>query len=315
MSNFKLEDFLYNNNVLQPLKGFCNTIQEGSINKAAKKMGLTQSTVTRQIIAIERKLDIKLFDRSGHSVKPTKAGKKLYKIAIKQIHGIESIFQNFHNEMRKDYDNTLTIAIHQAVGAYIIPKYIKQLLDVKEFKDIKIKLCNIKREDAFKRLINKEVDFAFYPSVKNESIPIEIIKKEIFKYKNTIIFNKNHPLAKKDKITKKDIQKYKYILRDQYTFYNIQKSLGLNVSQICFENGTKEMSVGLIVENIDISGVQEILLNNKSFKINENIEYRNTDHLFPESSYSLFYLNNFKPKKSVNFIIKNIMKDKDDKYK
>jgi DNA-binding transcriptional LysR family regulator len=311
MPDFKLDDFLYKSNIIQPLKGFCNTIQEGSINKAAQKMGLTQSTVTRQIKALERDLGIALFDRVGNRVVPTKEGEKLYEMAIVQLQGLESLMHNFHKEIKERNDNTLTIAVHQAVGAYILPKYIRQLLDQDEFKDLNIVISNIPKKEAFKRLVNKEIDLAFYSSTYEEEVPVEIEEDKIFKYKSTLILHKNHPLAKKDYITKEDMQKYKYLIRDGASLYNIKKSLNLDAGNIRFENGTVEMTIGLIAENIDMTGIANTIIDNNSIHLNPDIVCKDTTHLFLDSTYSIFYLKNEIYKKNLEYLINQIKKDKE----
>ncbi len=60
-----IQQFHYKNNRFQQLRGFCYTVQNGSMSKAAKKMKLSQGAVSLQIKALERDLGVSLFSRSG----------------------------------------------------------------------------------------------------------------------------------------------------------------------------------------------------------------------------------------------------------
>ena len=310
MSDFKLEDFLYKSNIIQPLKGFCNTVQEGSINKASQKMGLTQSTVTRQILALERELGIQLFDRSGKCAVPTEEGRKFYEMAIIQLQGMESLFRGFHKKLQEDKKNKLIIASHYTSLSFILPKYIKILMNNEDFKDLEIKLCNISKEEAFERLKEDKIDFAFYPAMESNHTPIEIKKERIFDFKTAIFINKKHPLAKIKTITRKDLEKYEYLLIDKYTFYDPKKIVNFKQSRITFEKGNSYIVLGLVKENIAVGGGSEIFLKKDTF-ISKDIIIKNVDNLFPKLSFSLFTLKNKKSKKSALFFFDKLRQDSD----
>jgi len=310
MPDFKLEDFLYKSNIIQPLKGFCNTIQEGSINKAATKMGLTQSTVTRQIKALERDLGIKLFDRVGNRVVPTEEANQLYELAIVQLQGLESLLRNFHDKLGQKNRKTLTIAAHYTSLINIMPKYIKKLISRIEFKDVEIKLCNIPRQEALNRLVNDKIDLAFYPSVEHDNIPIEIEKTNIFRFKNVLFMDKSHPLAKKNKIQKEDMEKHQYLLIDKYTFYDLSKIIEFPPINIKLENGNSAITMALAKEGIAMGGGSEVYLNEGKNK-DENIIFKDVDHIFPKMFYSLFLLKNKQIKESVSFIKQELIEDSD----
>ena len=61
-------------------------IQEGSLNKAAEKLYLTQPTLTKCIHKIEEEYSILIFERKkGSRIKLTKEGELLYKLATKIV--------------------------------------------------------------------------------------------------------------------------------------------------------------------------------------------------------------------------------------
>lgn len=60
------------------LAAFAAVVREGSFTRAAAQMGVTQSALSQTIRARERRLDLKLLNRTTRSVSTTEAGERLY---------------------------------------------------------------------------------------------------------------------------------------------------------------------------------------------------------------------------------------------
>ncbi|MBY0465573.1 MAG: LysR family transcriptional regulator, partial [Burkholderiales bacterium] len=56
------------------LKAFLETAETGSLSAAARKLGLTQPTLSRQVAAIEQRMGVTLFERVGKSMALTPTG-------------------------------------------------------------------------------------------------------------------------------------------------------------------------------------------------------------------------------------------------
>lgn len=63
------------------LKAFCKIVESGSINAAAAKMGIKQSSVSRQMSALEDQLGVPLIRRHARGVDLTEQGELLYNFA------------------------------------------------------------------------------------------------------------------------------------------------------------------------------------------------------------------------------------------
>jgi DNA-binding transcriptional LysR family regulator len=61
------------------LAAFCAVVERRSFSQAAERLGVTQPAVSLQIQALEKRLGLKLLDRSGRRVEPTEAGMRLYR--------------------------------------------------------------------------------------------------------------------------------------------------------------------------------------------------------------------------------------------
>lgn len=205
------KQFYYKRNRLQQIRGFCYTVQTGSMSKSAKKIGLSQSSITLQIQSLERDLGIKLFVRNKTKIKPTPEGEKFYSYCISQIHQIDSLFENFLKHLQENNLKTLDVASNHAGISYILPKYLKQFKIT--HPDINFKIRNLSKSDCFSRLLNDEIDMFIYP-MNCDEIPEEFEFLPIVKYQPILLTRKDHPLSKKKKITLADVAKYDLVRID-----------------------------------------------------------------------------------------------------
>src|SRR3546814_7676091 len=73
--------FTYKGDRLKPLRAFCQTARLGSVSRAAEALFVSQPAVTQQLQALERELGVRLFERSGRRLVPTREGETLYELA------------------------------------------------------------------------------------------------------------------------------------------------------------------------------------------------------------------------------------------
>src|SRR6267142_4460645 len=63
--------------MIPQLRSFLAVVQEGSLHRAAKRLHLSQSALSRQMQALEYELGGKLLERSSTGVRPTVGGHAL----------------------------------------------------------------------------------------------------------------------------------------------------------------------------------------------------------------------------------------------
>ena len=66
---------------LKQLEAFVEVAQSGSFSKAAKKLFLTQPTISAHIASLEKELDTRVFVRNTKEVSLSPEGQKLYTYA------------------------------------------------------------------------------------------------------------------------------------------------------------------------------------------------------------------------------------------
>ena len=60
--------------MIELLRAFCIVVEEGSLNRAAERLHITQPSLTRQMQALENEIGGALLQRQSSGVKPTALG-------------------------------------------------------------------------------------------------------------------------------------------------------------------------------------------------------------------------------------------------
>lgn len=288
------KQFYYKRNRVQQLRGFYYAVKTGSISKAAKEMGLTQSAVTLQIQSLERDLGIKVFNREKHKISLTIEGKELYSEAAYYVQGIDNLFENFIQTTKEKESNIVNIASNHVGISYILPKYIKYFKNSHQF--VKFQIRNLPKSECITRLINDEIDMFIYPMTEEE-IPQEFQFFPMVKYQPILLTKKNHPLTKKNKITLPDIAKYELVRIDPKlitlkSFEELIKAHKIR-STIEFEMSDWEILKKFVKADIGIAVISNIALEGEEDK--ELAGTILTDY-FPEMTYGILVKKNKKLK-------------------
>ena len=155
------QQFYYKNNRLQQLRGFCHTVELGSISKAAEHMNLKQSSVSLQIKTLEDDLKTQLFKRNGPHISLTAEGHKLFALARPYVEGISNIHHEFSQELKTAEKTELHIAANGTAKAYILPHIIKEYTQL--YHDIYIVIHFAEHDEAMDLIQRDIVDFAILP--------------------------------------------------------------------------------------------------------------------------------------------------------
>jgi DNA-binding transcriptional LysR family regulator len=108
---------------LRALEVFCKIVELRSFSRAAEAVHLTQPTVSGHIKALETELELRLFDRAGRTVTPTRAGELLHSYARRILALRDETLQAI-NEHKGGLKGHLTVGGSSIPGAYILPPLV-----------------------------------------------------------------------------------------------------------------------------------------------------------------------------------------------
>ncbi|MFQ5840441.1 MAG: selenium metabolism-associated LysR family transcriptional regulator, partial [Candidatus Methylomirabilales bacterium] len=102
------------------LEVFCRIVELKSFSRAAEAVALTQPTVSGHIKALEEEVGLRLLDRLGKVVTPTKAGTLLYRYA-KQILALRGQAIQALDQYKGSLRGTLVVGGSNIPGEYVLP--------------------------------------------------------------------------------------------------------------------------------------------------------------------------------------------------
>jgi len=201
----------YKNNRLKQLRAFTQVVRSGSISKAAEKLFLSQPSVSLQIQALERELNVTLFERRGPSLKLTPQGEVLYELADPLVEGIDGLQDNFTAHFGKLDSGELNIGAGESTILYILPEPVRRF--VATYPGVTMKMHNVTGRDGLKMLRADEIDFAVGSML---DVPEDIEYTPVVTFDPMLITPLDHPLAEKSRageaITLEDVSRYGLIL-------------------------------------------------------------------------------------------------------
>ena len=271
----------YKQNRMKQLRAFCHASRTGSISEAAEQLFLSQPTVTLQIQALERELNITLFERRGPKIQLTPEGKLLYELSNSLVDGIDQLHETFAANLGRLESGELNIAAGESTILYILPDFVNQFN--KNYPQIHLKLLNVTGRDGMALVRSDKADFAVGSMLE---VPDDIIYRPIFTYNPVLITPKDHPLADKEYITLEDISPYGLILPPHHlsTWRVVdmafrQQNLSFHVS---LEAGGWEIIKKYVELGMGVSIVTDVCLTG-----DENLVRKPLDDYFPKRSYGL----------------------------
>ncbi len=125
----------------EKLKTFIVVAEKKSFSEAAKRLFVTQPTITAQIKALEEELNTKLFERTTQKVSLTQSGFILMNHA-KEIVRLNDTARKEITEIDNIVHGELSIGCSFTIGEYIMPEFLKKFKDMYPLIQIKVDITN-----------------------------------------------------------------------------------------------------------------------------------------------------------------------------
>lgn len=191
---------------LRQLKYFLKVAETLNFSSASKELFITQSTLSQQIIQLERELDQKLFQRNSHEVMLTEAGHTLLPLARDTVNSANTCVLRL-----QELKSLLTGELNIGATFSFCSIATETLMDfLKKYPNVKLNVCYASMEELMDKLVRHELDFvlAFRPSVRDEHVESHVL----FNNRLAAIVNEQHPIAKYKSVTFGDIDRFDFAL-------------------------------------------------------------------------------------------------------
>ncbi|MEM6577278.1 MAG: LysR family transcriptional regulator [Pseudomonadota bacterium] len=136
------------------LRAFLATAETGSLSAAARRLGLTQPTLGRQVTALEERLGLTLFERKGRTLVLTDVARDLLE-ETRQMGDAAARLARLAEGRIHTLEGTIKITASDMTSAYVLPDVLLQLRGAAPRLRVDIVAANDVRD-----ILSREADIA-----------------------------------------------------------------------------------------------------------------------------------------------------------
>lgn len=197
-----IEQFIY----------FKTIVEKKTYSQAASYLNLSQSSLSKQIIKLEREIGIELFDRSKRQIVLTEAGEQFYQDVNKLLNQYDETMHNI-NKQKNKIASEIKIAMLPIQAQYDIGHKLRKFK--KCYPDTSILTREIEERDFDIHLMNHQYDIFILRDDWNE---LKDYKKiPVFNDQIVAVVSNEHVLAKNSVIDLNMLKHEKLLMLPKYT--------------------------------------------------------------------------------------------------
>jgi DNA-binding transcriptional LysR family regulator len=194
---------------LHRLEVFSKVYEMKSFSRGAKACMLSQPTVSEHIRYLETFLEVKLFDRLGRQVVPTRAGEILYDYALRMLNLRREVTRTLEL-YRGKMSGELELGGSTIPGQYILPSLIGKFKQ--SFADIRIKLVIADTMNIINMVLEGSLELGVVGArMKNNKLEFN----RLFDDELVLAISPNHQWSKRSSISLDELADTPFIMREQ----------------------------------------------------------------------------------------------------
>lgn len=202
---------------LQQLRYIIQVVHSGSIHNAAQELFITQPTLSKSIMELEKEMGITIFYRTNRGVSLTDDGIKFLSYAKQVVEQADLLEGQFKSE--NSIKRTFAVASqHYAFVVNAFIELVKELgKDEYEFSLKELRTYEIMEEIRTRR---SEIGILYLSNFNSEILKRNLVTNDLkfeklFTARPHVFFGKNHPLADRKSVSLEDLTDYPRFSYDQ----------------------------------------------------------------------------------------------------
>lgn len=261
---------------IRDLEIFVAVAESGKMGVAAKKLYISQPTVSHVISQIEKDYHVKLFERLSRKLYITETGKEFLQYA-------RHILSNF-----KDMEHYLCHASEQlcihigaslTVGSFFLADMVSEF--EKKNPKIRIRVYIDNSQDIAKKISEGSLDIAI---IEGDVRSADMISKVVYEDKMVLICGKGHPFAGRKSIRLTDLKDEDCVLREEGSgtrdfLINLTEKRGIPIVKkwVCHSS---DSIINIVSSGQGISVLSQSLIQNEPGVVQVPIEGMNLSRKF-----------------------------------
>ncbi|MCD7059063.1 LysR family transcriptional regulator [Pelagibacterium xiamenense] len=245
--------------------------EEGSLSAAARALGQTQPTVSRQIAALEHSLDVTLFERTGRSVTLTRAGLELLDHVRSMASGANMLSLAASGKSQS-IEGKVLITASELMSAYVLPPILSELC-----RKAPLLKIDVVADNGVRDLMRREADIAIRHTPSDQpNLIARSVREQIMRFYASPTYLENNGEPREDDFSGHQI--VSYIEADRMLGYLVPAGLNLTKANFRLSSSSQVAALqmacaglGMIILPdqiaMSISGLVPVLNTLKAFSV------------------------------------------------
>lgn len=198
---------------IEQLQAFLAVTETGNFGQAARKCGVTQSTISRQIQALETNLGLPLFHRTAQA-KLTLGGEQFFPRARKICQEWENATRELE-QLRQGKQPELCVAAIHSVCSHYLPPILQHFC--RDYPDVQLRVTALGSDRALKVLRDGLVDVSIVMNNRFLTASAEMVVRVLYNEPVEVLMAADHPLTQHEQIPWSELVRYpQVVFKDGY---------------------------------------------------------------------------------------------------
>jgi DNA-binding transcriptional LysR family regulator len=121
---------------------FVKVLQAGNFSRAAKLLGMPNSTVSAKVAALEKRLGVTLLQRTTRRLRPTQAGAAYFERSVRALEELQAAEHELESARGAKPHGRLRVTAPVDVGHRIVPALVHQYLEAHPQMELELIITN-----------------------------------------------------------------------------------------------------------------------------------------------------------------------------
>jgi DNA-binding transcriptional LysR family regulator len=180
--------------------------ETGSFTASGRKLNVSQSAISRQILLLEEELGEPLFLRIGRQVRMTPAAESLVQLGQRVFLDVRETVGAITDRTR-ELRGTLRLSGGMTVCLYVFPPLLKHMRRVHPHLDVRLTVATAGRSVQEIRGGRVDAGLLTLPVVESDLVTVPVLREELL-----LVTTPTHALAKRRKVSPRDLAGLPFIL-------------------------------------------------------------------------------------------------------
>ena len=266
--------------------------------RAADSCHISQPTLSAMVAKLEKELDVRLFERSNKTVKPTVAGEKIIRQAQRALMETDRIAE-LASEDKGTIGGSFALSVGPTIAPYLLSKFIRHYRN--NYPTVDLSIRELKASFMFEALLNGEFDagIAISDNIRQGILEIPLYTERFYVYIAESCWRKL-PIFKPENLEHENmwIMKEAQCLRESAFSFCKARSKGTHI----YEAGSIDTLIRIVDENGGFTIIPEMPLPFLSEQQRANVRKIEGDYL-SQRRISLYIKDDYVRERMLNTVV------------